>query len=93
MGLRAAFVRMLSRGAEDPVDPDELVELVTVPHFEGQLVVAEMRVNGIDAIATDELNMVTRTATDSRISVRRADLDAAHAVLQDRFSHEVETDS
>ncbi len=93
MGLRAAFVRMLSREAEDPVDPDELVELVTVPHFEGQLVVAEMRVNGIDAIATDELNMVTRTATDARISVRRADLDAARSVLQDRFSHEVETDS
>lgn len=90
MGVRDALVRILSKGSAGPIDEDEPVELVLVPFFDGQLVVAELRNSGIAATAIESFNLVTRTASDARIMVRRGDLVAAHAVIADRFSHEIE---
>jgi len=90
MGLRDAFVRILSMGSAGPVNDDEPVELVVVPLFDGQLVVAELRNSGIEATAIESFNLVTKNASDARIMVRRGDLGAAHAVIADRFSHEID---
>jgi len=89
MGLRDAFVRLLSRGSDVQLNPNEPVELTTVPHHEGPLIVAELRNGGVAADAVDSYNLVTRTLTDARIMVRRGDFDAAERVLAERFSHEI----
>jgi hypothetical protein len=90
VGLWDAIVRNLSSGSERSVNNDEQVELMTVPLFDGPLVVAELRNSGIDAQAIDSFNIVTEIASNARILVRRGDLDAARAVVADRFSHEIE---
>lgn len=77
-------------GSAGQVDEDELVELVLVPLFDGQLVVAELRNSAIEATAIESFNLVTNNASDARIMVRRGDLEAAHAVIAERFSHEIE---
>ena len=90
MGVRDAFVGILSMGSAGPVNEDQPVELVVVPLFDGQLVVAELRNSGIEATAIESFDLVTKNASDARIMVRRGDLEAAHAVIADRFSHEIE---
>ncbi len=65
---------------------DELCELVTVPSFEGPLLVADLEQHGIRAIGQEAFNVATRVASDARILVRRADLEAAQAVLVARSS-------
>lgn len=79
-------MRILSKGAAGPVDDGEFIELVTVPLHESQLVIAELRKNGIDATALDSFNVVTSIASDGRILVRRRDLVAAQSIVVDRFS-------
>jgi hypothetical protein len=82
VGLRAALLRVLSNGPpRQPVNEDALVELITVPLFEGPLLVAHLRSNGIDAKAVDSFNVVTKIASDSQIFVRRGDLDSARVVV------------
>lgn len=89
MGLRDAFVRLLSRGTAEPLDEDEPVELTRVVQTDGQLVVAELRNHGIRATTADDFNPITTVSFHVRIMVRRGDVDAATAVLADRFSHEI----
>ena len=90
MGLRDAFVRMLSTRPDEPVDEDEPVELMTVPLFDGPLVVAELDDAGISASAVDAFSVVTQVASDARIMVRRGDIEAAQAALSGRSSPEIE---
>lgn len=90
MGLRDAFVRILSKGSPVELNEDEPVELLLVPLAEGQLVAAELRNHGIDAHAVNSTHPLTRTVSDVRIMVRRRDVDAANAIIADRFSHEIE---
>ena len=77
-------------GSAGQVEEDEPVELVVVPLLDGQLVVAELRNSGIEATAIESFNLVTSNTSDSRVMVRRGDLEAAHAVIAERFSHEIE---
>lgn len=89
VGLRDAFVRLLSRGTAEPLDQDEPVELTRVAQTDGQLVVAELRNHGIHATTADDFNPISTVSFHVWIMVRRGDLDAAHAILADRFSHEI----
>lgn len=77
-------------GSAGLVNEDEPVELVVVPLFDGQLVVAELRNSGIEAMAIESFNLVTKNASDAQIMVRRGDLGAAHAVIADRFSQRID---
>lgn len=61
-----------------------MVELVTVPLFDGPLVVAKLRDNGIDATAIEAFSVVTWIASDVRIMVRRSDVGAAREVIAER---------
>ncbi len=81
MGLRAGLWKLLARGEEGDPDPDELVELITVPQFEAPLVEADLASQGIEATVEDAFDLVTRTLSKSRILVRRADLLAAQEAL------------
>jgi hypothetical protein len=82
VGLRASLLRVLSNlPPRRAVNEDELVELITVPLFEGPLLVAQLRSNGIDAKAVDSFNLVTKVASDAQIFVRRGDVDSARAVV------------
>jgi hypothetical protein len=89
VGLWDAIVRTLS-GSERSINEDEQVELVTVPLFEGPIVVSELQASGIEAYAIDSMNVLTKLASNARIMVRRGDVEVARAVLADRFSHENE---
>lgn len=80
MGLRAGFWNLLARGGDEPA-ADELVELVTVPHFEAPLMVADLEAHGIDATIEDAFDLVTNSLTRARVLVRRSDLAAAHDVI------------
>lgn len=81
MGLKAAVVRLLSRGSSPEPDGDDLVEVVTVPQFEAPLLLADLEAHEIPATAMESFNLVTRTLTDQRILVPRRHLEAAHAVV------------
>lgn len=85
MGLRAGLWKLLARGGGDEPgpaqDPNELVELVTVPLFEAPLMQASLSDHGIDATLEDAFDYVTKALTRSRVLVRRADLVAAHEVI------------
>lgn len=67
--------------SERPVDPDEVVALLTVPLFEAPLVVARLADEGIDASFVPAFNVVTRTQTDADVLVRRRDATTATTVL------------
>jgi hypothetical protein len=81
MGLRERFFRLLATGTPPVQDPDSLRELTTVRGFEGPMIVAELRVNGIEAISVESFNVVTKSLTDARIMVHAIDLPAAQAVV------------
>lgn len=78
------FARVLTWGSVVPVNGGEMVELVTVPLFDGPLVVAKLRDNGIDATAIEAFSVVTWIASDVRIMVRRSDVGAAREVIAER---------
>jgi hypothetical protein len=81
MGLRETFVRMLSRGSAPERDPATLRELVTVPSFQGPLLVARLADHGIEATAEDSFNLIG-ALSEVRILVRHADFEAAQAVSE-----------
>lgn len=81
MGIGGRFWKLLSRGEADAVDPDELVELVTVPQFQAPMTLAELEANGVQASVEDAFDLPTRTLSASRIMVRRADFAAAQEAL------------
>lgn len=82
MAWRGWFRRVLGGDDESGArDPDERRELVTVPAFEGPLLVAELEEHGIEATSLEAFDLVTKSLTSVRILVRHADLDAAQAVL------------
>lgn len=72
---------MLSVGSAPERDPDALRELVTVPSFEGPLLVAHLADHGIEATAEDTFNLIG-SLSQVRILVREADFVAAQAVSE-----------
>lgn len=83
VGLRERFWALLARGEAVERDPTEPVELDVVPLFQGPLLMAALEDAGIQATMVEAFDVVTRTRTQARIIVLRADLDAARQVLED----------
>lgn len=81
MGLRERLWNLLARGEAGELDPDEMVELVTVPQHEGPLMQANLADHGIDATLQVAFDVATRLASLSMVRVRRADFDAAQEVI------------
>lgn len=81
MGLKAAIVRALSGGSAPERDPEEWRELVTVPLFEASLLQSDLEAHGIEVLAQDSFNLVTKALTDVAVHVRHKDLDAAQALV------------
>ncbi len=81
MGLRESFWKLLARGEAGELDPDELVELVTVPQHQGPLMQANLADHGIDATLQVAFDIATRSASLLQVRVRRADFDAAQEVI------------
>jgi hypothetical protein len=75
---------MWSPGPARVGDDDEPTGLVTVPLFDGPLLVADLRAHGIEATAVESSNPATRVASDARIFVRRGDLESAQAIVARR---------
>jgi hypothetical protein len=70
---------MLSRGSAPERDPSALRELVTVPSFEGPLLVERLADHGIEATAEDSFNLIG-ALSQVRILVRHGDYEAAQVV-------------
>jgi hypothetical protein len=80
MAFRAWVMRMLDRGPEVG-GPDDLVELVRVPGYQGPMTVASLQAQGFHAAGSDTMNYVTRTLSDCRIVVKRCELEQASTAL------------
>lgn len=81
MGLREGLWKLLARGDAGEPDPDEMVELVTVPEHEGPLMQANLAAHGIDATLQVEYNVAIRKASLLLVRVRRADFDEAQEII------------
>ena len=77
--LRGRVLRAL-RGSESDADPDEFIELLTVPMMSSQLLLHGLTDREIGARGQSTYNGVTRTA-DCRITVRRKDMPTALQAL------------
>jgi hypothetical protein len=82
MGLRAKLVELLSRGEVPDADPDELVDVETVPVSDGPMTIEMLRGAGLDAVALDAFNAGTAHHA-VRVMVPRHQLDEATALLDD----------
>ena len=80
MGLRQRIVDLLSKGEAPETDPDELVDVGTVPVAEGPLTIEALRDAGIDATMAEEFSAPT-AITRTRIMVRRREAAAASEIL------------
>lgn len=62
-------------------DPAALVELGTVAFFDGPLLVAALRSDGVEATGVEAFDPVMAVAR-TRVMVRRSDLPAARATME-----------
>ena len=76
-------MRWLSKGSPPETDPGEPVELVRVPTHRAPLIVAELAEHGIVAHHHEASDPLTRSLTEARIIVARADLDRARSLLDE----------
>ena len=81
MGLRAAFLRLLSRGEPPDLDADELVEVALVPLYDGPLLIARLDEAGVEASGIESFDVVTNVRNRMRIMVRRRDAETATRLL------------
>jgi hypothetical protein len=77
------LVELLSRGEAPELDPNELVEVETVPAANGPMTVETLRSAGIDAIPFEAFDSVTAVHS-AQIKVPRRQLGEA-AKLLDRL--------
>lgn len=82
MGLRAALENLLSRGEAPEPDPDELVEVETVPVANGPLALEALRGAGVEAVGLDSFNAATGHYA-VQVKVPRHQLQDATEVLDD----------
>ena len=87
MSLRSWFFNLLTKGTAPPLDPDEFVEVETVPSYMGPLVETILRDNGIEPRCEDTYNIVTRTLSNVRVLVTRRDFERAAEVLTELRQH------
>jgi hypothetical protein len=80
--LRAAFLRLLSRGEPPDLDPDELVEVALVPLHDGPLLIARLDEAGVAASGIESFDVATSVRSRMRIMVRRRDAEAATRLLE-----------
>lgn len=80
VGLRAKLVELLSRGEAPELDPDELVEVETVPAPNGLMTVETLVSAGIEALPVEAFDAVTARHT-VQIKVPRRQLREATEVL------------
>jgi hypothetical protein len=71
---------MLSRGSAPERDPSALRELVTVPSFEGPLLVELLADHGIEATAEESFNLIG-ALSQVRVLVRQGDFEAAQVAI------------
>jgi hypothetical protein len=64
-------------------DPNEMLELLTVPIASSQLLLHGLADRSIPATGQPTYNLVTQTLSDCRITVRRRDLSAALGAVRD----------
>ena len=62
------------------LDPDELIELATLPLFDASLLTDRLRRHGLDASCIESYNVVSRVLSDGRVVVRRRQLVEAQRV-------------
>jgi hypothetical protein len=81
MGVRERLLSILNKRPAPETDPDELIEIMAVPLYEGPLLVAALEKEGIASCAIEAFNVVTKTLSHVRISVASRDAVAALAIL------------
>ena len=81
MSPRRWALNWLTKGTAPPVDPDEYIEVETVPSYMGPLVETVLRDNDIEPRCEDTYNIVTRTLSEVRVLVPRRDFVRATEVL------------
>jgi hypothetical protein len=82
IGLRRWLYRMLARGEVADSDPNELVEVITVPLARGPMLVAALTQQRIQAVGIESFDVATDTRSRMRIMVRRSDLAVAEQVVE-----------
>lgn len=82
MTVRDRFLGWLDRGP-DRGDPDEFVELTTVPLRSGPFLIARLQRAGIEAVGDESFEPDGGPRASYRVMVRRRDVQAALAVGQD----------
>jgi hypothetical protein len=87
MGLRTRLYALLSRGAPPVLDPEEPVEIASVPLPEGPLLVSALQAAGFDAVgyeaAAPHHMSVVPTWNHMRVLVRRSEAEAAAVVVEE----------
>ena len=81
MGLRRWFWGVLNRGTPPARDPEELVEIATLPMFDATLLTEKLRAHGLDATCSESFNVAKSTNANGRILVPRAQLDEAESIV------------
>ena len=80
---RAWFYELLSRGAPETVDEDEVVEAGYVPLVSAPLVLARLREAGLQASGAETRANPYGGTSMCRIFCRRGDLTEAQAIIDD----------
>jgi hypothetical protein len=81
MSLRCWVLGKLSRGSAPPLDPDELVEVETVPFHMAPMAEMVLREEGIEPTCVETYDIVTRTLSRVQITVPRRELARATQLL------------
>ena len=72
---------MLTRGTPPVHDPDEFVEIATLPLFEATLLTEKLRAHGLDASCSESFNVAKSTNANGRILVPRRQLEEAELIV------------
>jgi hypothetical protein len=82
---RTRFLALLSRGEQEPVDPESLVEVAAVWLHEGPMLVSLLESAGIEAVGVEGTNYVMGATSSAkmRVFVRARDVTAAEPIVTD----------
>jgi hypothetical protein len=70
-----------NRGTPPARDPEELVEVATLPLFDATLLTEKLRDHGLDATCLESFNVAKSTNANGRILVPRAQLGEAESIV------------
>jgi hypothetical protein len=83
VGAKDWLRRLVAGNGDRTPDGREMVYLATAPLYEAALFTATLRARGVDARYVETTNPLTRSLTDGKIFVPRAQLAQAEAALDD----------